>query len=164
MGKSMDRICSFGCILAVTIWSTHDFEAQKLAIVEILWHGSEATVQHASIRTWNAGYGEYYLNTESPPFSQFRVEALLKHRGAMKISYDSRSFSGTATHPIHDPAAAPDVLLSKSWAYFVSRSDDGGLAVYFKLFREGASPKDSAALVREWMKLGQYRNAVRGGP
>src|SRR5262245_31353100 len=111
----MQPICSFGCILAVTIWSTHDFEAQKLAVVEILWHGSEASVQHASIRPF---YGECWLGTE---ISQFRVVGLLKPRGAIQVFYDGNACSGIATRPLHDSAASPEALLSRDWAYFVSR-------------------------------------------
>jgi hypothetical protein len=158
----MHRICSFGCILAVTIWSTHDFEAQKLAIVEILWHGSEASVERAYTRPF---YGECYFGPESRfiEFSQFRVVALSKPRGAIQVFYNQDVFTGIATRPLHDSSASPEVLLSKDWAYFVSRGGEEGLAVYCKLFRQGACPKDSAGCVREWMKLGHYRTVVRGG-
>jgi len=143
--------------LAVTIWSTHDLEPQKLAVVEILWHASEASVQHASIRRF---YGESWLGTQ---FGQFRVVGLMKPRGAIQVFYDSSAFSGIATHPLHDSAASPEALVSKDWAYFVSRGGEEGLAVYFKLYREGASPKDSAACIRKWMQLGHYKTVVRGG-
>jgi len=153
----MHRICSLSFTLAVTIWSTHDLEPQKLAIVQIRWHGSEASVQYVHILP---AHGECWFNTE---LSQFRIVPLLQPRGAVQVFYDAGAVTGIATRPFHDSAAPSEALLSKDWAYFVSRGGEEGLAVYFKLFRESTSPKDSADCVRKWMKLGHYRTVVSGG-
>ena len=175
----MNRMCSIACIVSVVIWSTHDTEPQRLAIVEILWHGSEASVACAHTlpialsltyvtRTplppghGNASMGEF-SDVTAPSYAQrswFQVAAL-KRRGSIQVSYDTTAFSGFATRPVREPARLENSIISKDWAYFVSRREAKGLAVYFKLFREGASPKDSAACVRKWKKLGQYSSAVR---
>ena len=132
-----------------------------MVVVEIASQDSLAWVAHTRVLFAAA---EQHLDVRAPGREAHFHLVPLQKRGAMEIVCSSPMYCGGSTRPLTRGTPTPGRIQCRDWGYFVTRSDHLVYAVYFKLYREGKCPRDSAQVIKEWKKLGHYPRLLTGRP